>query len=166
MQPIAFKVAKPLQFEEKAKDYILKNYDSTALTDEVKAFLKEFQQNRNVVMNLGEIAKDPGSIKANIPVLIGYLRQIDLLKKKMSFGKESHCLKVNFEWTDIFKKSYHSSHSIDFEYCNNLFNLGVMYYLIASTLQRENPQTENQDLLSQITKNYQYSMGIFELTKK
>ena len=36
----------------------------------------------------------------------------------MNFGKEDHCIKIEFEWRDIFKGSKWKSYNINFEYYN------------------------------------------------
>ena len=37
----------------------------------------------------------------------------------MNFGKEDHCIKIEFEWKDVLKNSKWKSYNINFEYfCN------------------------------------------------
>ena len=60
-----------------------------------------------------------------------YITQLNLLKSKMSFGKEKIAVHSNFLWKDTLKNSNCSSMNINFELYNVMFNLATIYLNIA-----------------------------------
>jgi hypothetical protein len=81
----------------------------------------------------------------------------------MNFGKEEYSVKVEFTWKDILKNSNWGSYNISYEYYSNLFNLGVMFYLLASSIGIDN--TDEDLKLKEAIKYYQYAAGIFDSIK-
>lgn len=165
MLPTTLKIAKPLNFETKLKEYVLKNYDSSVFSDDVKNFLVDLQQNRNVISKMGEIGSCLELLRSNLVVVTGYINQLVILKSKMTFGKESHSAQIQFEWTDSLKGSKISSYNIYFEYYNCLYLLATMHFNIAMNMDKENPSDRGKDLLKDITKNYRNALALFELIK-
>ena len=165
MLPTTLKIAKPLNFETKLKEHVLKNYNSTVLTEEVKSFLVDLQQNRNVISKMGEIGSSVDLLKSNLVVVTGYINQIVIIKSKMTFGKESHSASIQFEWSDSLKGSKISTYNIYFEYYNCLYLLAQMHFLIAHNLEKDNPTERGEELLKEITKHYRHALAIFEAIK-
>ena len=55
-----------------------------------------------------------------------YITQLNLLKSKMSLGKEKITVHLNFTWKDTLKNSNCSSMNINFEIYNVMFNLATI----------------------------------------
>ena len=131
MFPHKLKTGKPIDFLSSMKAYIIKNYDSTCFDQKVESFLSEVQQNRNVVCNFNDFSKNMDTLKTNKEILLQYINELNLIKSKMTFGKEDYCVKIEFQWKDTFKANNWSSYNIALEYYSNLFNLAVIYFNIA-----------------------------------
>lgn len=81
----------------------------------------------------------------------------------MTFGKENYCVKIDFQWKDTFKGSNWSSYNISLEFYSNVFNLAVMYYLIAKLTTSEAGGDDAK--LKESIKCYQYAAGLFDMIK-
>ena len=146
------------------KNYIIGNYDASSFTPAVEKFLAEVQQNRNVISDLGEVKQNLDSLKSNRQICLQYLQQLNLLKSKMSFGKEKIAVHLEFTWKDTLKNSNFKSMNINFEIYNVLFNLGMIYLNIARMESVEAGGTDDAKLKEAI-KSYQYAAGIFDKIK-
>ena len=122
MQPIIIKTTKPINYEGKLKDYIIKNFESGNLPDEVQNFLIDLQQNHSVISTMEKVAPNLDSLRVNKDIVLNYINQINVLKQKMSFGKEPFSVKIEFIWLDIFRNGKWKSYNINFEFYNALFN--------------------------------------------
>ena len=146
------------------KNYIIGNYDASSFTPGVEKFLAEVQQNRNVITDLGEMKQTLDSLKSNRQICLQYIQQLNLLKSKMSFGKEKIAVHLDFTWKDTLKNSNYSSMNINFEIYNVLFNLGTIYLNIARMESVEAAGTDDAKLKEAI-KSYQYAAGIYDKIK-
>ena len=145
------------------KNYIISNYEAASFTPTVEKFLGEVQQNRNVISGLGEVKQNLDSLKSNRQICMHYITQLNLLKSKMSFGKEKIAVSLNFQWKDTLKNSNCSSNNIHFEIYNVMFNLATIYLNIA---RMESIEAENDDArLKEAIKSYQYAAGFFDKIK-
>ena len=102
MQPILLKTTKPINYEGKLKDYMIKNFEAGNLPDEVQNFLIDLQQNHSVISTMEKVAQNLDSLRVNKDIVLNYINQINLLKQKMSFGKEPFSVKIEFIWLDIY----------------------------------------------------------------
>ena len=100
MFPHKLKTGKPIDFLSCMKAYIIKNYDSTCFDQKVESFLSEVQQNRNVVCNFNDFSKNMDTLKTNKEILLQYINELNLIKSKMTFGKEDYCVKIEFQWKE------------------------------------------------------------------
>ena len=146
------------------KNYIISNYDASSFTPAVEKFLAEVQQNRNVLSDLGEMKQTLDALKSNRQICLQYLQQLNLLKSKMSFGKEKIAVHLEFNWKDTLKNSNCKSMNINFEIYNVLFNLATIYLNIARMESVEAAGTDDAKLKEAI-KSYQYAAGIYDKIK-
>ena len=146
------------------KNYIIGNYDASSFTPGVEKFLAEVQQNRNVISDLGEVKQTLDTLKSNRQICLQYLQQLNLLKSKMSFGKEKIAVHLEFNWKDTLKNNNWKSMNINFEIYNVLFNLGTIYLNIARMESVESAGTDDAKLKEAI-KSYQYTAGIYDKIK-
>ena len=165
MRPTTFKVSKCLNFQTTFNEYIIKNYGTQAVNDKVKGFINSLQQNQNALANLSAVAGNSTFYKKNKELFITYLNQLLLLNTKIPFGNDNLSVKINFQWTDIFKKGFYSSTDFFFEFYNTLFNFGVLLYSLSFYLEKENGE-KDENLLKEIGKNYQQAIWIFEKIKE
>ena len=146
------------------KNYIISNYDASSFTPSVEKFLAEVQQNRNVISDLGDVKQNLDTLKSNKQICLQYLTQLNLLKSKMSFGKEKIAVHLDFTWKDTLKNSNFSSMNINFEIYNVMFNLATIYLNIARMESVEAAGTDDVKLKEAI-KSYQYAAGLFDKIK-
>jgi len=146
------------------KNYIIGNYDASSFTPGVEKFLAEVQQNRNVISDLGEVKQTLDTLKSNRQICLQYLQQLNLLKSKMSFGKEKIAVHLEFNWKDTLKNNNWKSMNINFEIYNVLFNLGTIYLNIARMESVESAGTDDAKLKEAI-KSYQYAAGVYDKIK-
>ena len=146
------------------KNYIISNYDASSFTPSVEKFLAEVQQNRNVISDLGEVKQNLDSLKSNRQICLQYLTQLNLLKSKMSFGKEKIAVHLEFTWKDTLKNSNYKSMNINFEIYNVMFNLANIYLNIAKFESIEAGGTDDTKLKEAI-KSYQYAAWFFDKIK-
>ena len=162
MQPIILKLTKPINYDGALKEYIIKNYDAE-LPEDTKVFIGELQQNQAVINSMTQINQSLDTLKVNREIVLNYVNQINVLRQKLTFGKEKFSIKIEFRWKDIFKQSKWESYNIYFELYNALFNLATIHYLIAIHMEKDNSNEENY--LKEISNNYRNAMAIFELIK-
>lgn len=132
-----------------------------AYNEQVQSFINEFQQNRNVLTNLNEKDKSGDALKGYKAIILQYLSMLNLIKSKMNFGKDSLCIKVEFNWKDVLKNDFMSSFNINYEYFSTFFNLAVCYYSIGMAT----PLNEDEIKLKEAIKNFQYAAWIFDNIK-
>jgi len=157
------KSARAIDIISQIKNYIISNYDASCFTPTVEKFLGEVQQNRNVISDLGEVKQNLDNLKSNRQICMQYITQLNLLKSKMSFGKEKIAVHLEFMWKDTLKNSNCSSMNINFELYNVMFNLATIYLNIA---RMESIEAGNDDArLKEAIKSYQYAAGFFDRIK-
>lgn len=61
-------------------------------------------------------------------ISINYLLQINQLKNKINFGKDSYSLRIDFTWKDTLTEEKNVSNSIHFEYYSVFFNLALINF--------------------------------------
>ena len=145
------------------KNYIISNYDASSFTPAVEKFLGEVQQNRNVISDLGEVKQNLDSLKSNRQICMQYLSQLNLLKSKMSFGKDKLAVHLGFMWKDTLKNSNCNSMNINFEFYNVMFNLATIFLNIGRIESVEAAGDDNR--LKEAIKSYQYAAGFFDRIK-
>jgi hypothetical protein len=135
--------------------------DVSSYNDEVQNFLNEFQQNRNVIINLNDKETTNEALKGYKNIIVQYLSMLNLLKSKVNFGKEDLCIKIEFAWKDILRNDMINSFNVNFEYFSIFFNLGICYYNLGTSVEL----TEDDTKLKESIKNFQYAAWIFDNIK-
>ena len=158
------KKCKGIDVDSKLKEFLIKNSDKSNLTDSIKAFFSTMSQNRDVMTKMEENKKTPEQIKENINIITSYINQINLLRKKMTFGKEKYSCKMEFTWTDTIKGSFFKSFDIEFELCNAMYNLATFYFFEGLNLSSDPSATK--EIRKEATKKYKYAMYIYNWIKE
>ena len=154
------KKPKSIDIDSKLKEYIIKNYDTESLTEKVKAYFSDLSQNRNVICQMGEVQDSIEQIKQNINIITTYINQINMIKQKMTFGKESYSAKIEFTWNDTIKGSTWHSYNIWFEIYNALFNLATSYYCLGHEVGKSATDKIGHKEASKYFKNAMYLFDV------
>ena len=157
------KKCKAIDLDSKLKEYVIKNYDSESLTEKVKSYFAELNQNRNVISQMGELQENIDHLKQNVMILTGYLNMLTAIKQKMTFGKESYSCKVEFTWTDTIKDSKWNSYNIFFEIYNVMFNLATCYFNLGTQTGRSATEKNGH---KEASKFYKYAMYLYDVIKE
>ena len=164
MTSIKLKKCKSIDIDSKLKEYLIKNSEKSSLTDSIKDFFSQVGQNREVMVKMDDSKKEPEHIKENIKIITSYINQINLLRKKMTFGKEKYSCKIEFNWTDTVKGSNCKSVFIEFEICNAMYNLATYYFYeglyLAST------DSAKKETLKDATNCFKNAMYIYDWIKE
>ena len=156
------KKAKSIDMDSKLKEYVIKNYDNESLTEKVKSYFAEITQNRNVISQMPEVQESIDQLKQNINIITSYVNQINAIKQKMTFGKESYSCKIEFTWNDTLKGSTWHSYSIWFELYNCLFNLAVSYYSLGMSVGKAATDKNGHKEASKYFKNANYIFNVIK----
>ena len=154
------KKAKAVDIDSKLKEYVIKNYDNESLTEKVKAYFSDLTQNRNVISQMGEVQDAIEQIKQNINIITTYINQINMIKQKMTFGKEEYSCKIEFTWNDTIKGSTWHSYNIHFEVYNCLFNLATSYYCLGQEVGKAATDKLGHKEASKYFKNAMYLFDV------
>ena len=158
------KKCKPLDIDNKLKEYLIKNNDKNSLSDKIKTFFTELSENRDAMTKMNEIQLSSEEIKQNISTIISYVNQLNCLRKKMIFGKEKYCCKLLFDWTDTVKGGHTKSYNIDFELYNCLFNIAALNYCNGLILAGNEMPTK--ELRKESTISFKYAIYLFNILKE
>ena len=157
------KTCKPIDLDSKLKEYVIKNYDNESMTDKVKAYFSELNQNRSVMSQMAEVQDNIDQLKQDINIITSYINMISAVKQKMTFGKESFSCKIEFIWTDTIKGSKWDSYNIYFEIYNAMFNLAICYYNLGSQTARAATEKNGH---KEANKYFQHAMYLFDVIKE
>ena len=163
MIPIKLKKLKAIDLDSKFKEYLIKNTDKN-VTDSMKAYFSQISQNRDVMVKMEETKKTPEKMNEFIKIITSYINQINLLRKKMTFGKEKYSCKIEFTWSDTIKNSNVKSTFIEFEICNSIFNLATLYYNAGLMLSQTPSATK--EIRKDASKNYKYALYLYNWIKE
>ena len=140
---------------------ILYYLDSTSYSN-IEPFIKEVIQIRNTIITLQDMEKTTDSLKKMKENLVTYINMLNTLRSKINFGKDNYSLAIEFGWKDVLKNDYYYSYNVNLEYFSVLFNLAVCYFLLGSNISFK---AEDDALLKEGIKNYQYSAWLFDKIK-
>jgi lysyl-tRNA synthetase class I len=76
-----FKICKPIDLDSKLKEYVIQNYDDQSLSDKLKAYFKELNQNRAVMSQMGELQDNIDQLKQNINIITSYINMLTAVKR-------------------------------------------------------------------------------------
>ena len=157
------KKTKSIDMDSRLKEYVIKNYDDSSLTEKVKEYFAELTQNRNVIVQMNEVEESIDRIRENINILTTYINQILSIRQKTTFGKETYSCKIEFSWKDTLKGSSWDSFNIWFEIYNAMFNLAVSYYCLGENVAKAAMDKNGHKEACNYFKN---AMGIFNVIKE
>ena len=164
MQAYLIKKARTIDLDSYFKEYIIKNYDASSITDKIKKFIGDMNQNRSVISKIKNDDIEIDKIKQCVNILNHYTNELIALKSKMAFGEESFACKIKFEWKDTIKESFYESYNINFEYYNSLFNLAAEYYRLGYYTSIQEGADKN--VLKEAFRCFQYALYIYSLIKE
>ena len=157
------KVCKAIDLDSKLKEYVIKNYDNESLTEKVKTYFAELNQNRSVMSQMAELQDNIDQLKQYINILTSYINMISTIKQKMTFGKESFSCKIEFTWTDTIKGSKWYSYNIYFEIYNTMFNLATCYYNLGSQTAKASTEKNGH---KEASKYFKHAMYLYDVIKE
>lgn len=164
MLTMKYKKCKPIDIDSKLKEYLIQNSDESSLTDSLKDFFSQVSQNREVMAKMDFSQNNQEHSNEYIKIIISYINQLNLLRKKMTFGKEKYSCKIDFNWTDTVKNATCKSVLIEFEICNSMYNLATLYYYEALNLS-SNPSATKEIRKDAIT-HFKYALYLFDWAKE
>ena len=164
MMNIKLKKLKAIDLDSKFKEYIIKNSDKNNVTDSLKEYFAQLSQNRDVMVKMEETKKTQEKMSEFIKITTSYINQMNLIRKKMTFGKEKYSCKMDFIWSDTIKSSSVKSHLIEFEICNAAFNLASLYYNTGLIISKTPSITK--EIRKEALKNFKYALYIFNWIKE
>ena len=157
------KKCKPIDFDSKLKEYLIKNNDKTSLTENLQTFFSDLAKNKDSMTKMNEVQLTTEEIKGNIDILTKYINQINTIKKKMIFGKDKFCCKLPFDWSDTIKGNHIKSYNINFEVYNSLYNLGILYY--CNGLNLAGNESATKEIRRESTNDFKQAIYIFNIIK-
>ena len=158
------KKCKSIDIDSKLKEYLIRNSDKSNLSDSIKEFFGQVAQNREVMVKIDECVKNPEQIKENIKIITIYINQLNLLRKKMTFGKEKYSCKIEFNWIDTVKNVVAKSLLIEFEICNSMYNLATYYFYEGLKLSKTPSATK--EIRKEALTNFKYALYLYNWIKE
>ena len=144
MLPNKFKKTDSIDFYSKLEKYVMNNYTTGLISDNIKNYFRDIKQNRDVICKLSKNETNEEQLVQHKLVLTTYLNEILTLKSKMTFGKQSYSCKIGFIWTDTICSKEWKSYNIYFEIYNCMFNLGVIYFSLGNNLSKNTKDDKNK----------------------
>ena len=144
MLPNNFKKTDSIDFYSKLENYVMNNYTTGLISDNIKNYFRDIKQNRDVICKLSKNETNEEQLVQHKLVLTTYLNEILTLKSKMTFGKQSYSCKIGFVWTDTICSKEWKSYNIYFEIYNCMFNLGVIYFSLGNNLSKNTKDDKNK----------------------
>ena len=158
-----FKICKAIDLDSKMKEYVIQNYDNESLTEKIKYYFSQLNQNRAVMSQMGAVQDNIDQLKQYANIISSYINMLTSVKAKMAFGKESYECKIEFTWTDTIKESKYSSYNIFFEIYNAMFNLAVCYYNLGTLVARDATEKMGH---KEACNYFKYAMYLFDVIKE
>ena len=144
MLPNKFKKTDSIDFYSKLENYVMNNYTTGLISDNIKNYFRDIKQNRDVICKLSKNETNEEQLVQHKLILTTYLNEILTLKSKMTFGKQSYSCKIGFVWTDTICSKEWKSYNIYFEIYNCMFNLGVIYFSLGNNLSKNTKDDKNK----------------------
>ena len=157
------KICKPIDLDSKLKEYLIKNYDNESLSEKVKTYFGDLNQNRSVLSQMGEVQDNIDQLKQNVNIISSYINMLTAVCQKMTFGKESYSCKIEFIWNDTIRDNKWKSYNIFFEIYNAMFNLATCYYNIGTQIAREATDKNGH---KDASKYFKYAMYTYDVIKE
>lgn len=154
------KTSKKVDFAKAIKTYVSKHYDMNAF-NAIESFINELEFARNSAIGIAESEKTPENYVKAKTLILNYLQLLTSLRLRLTFGKDSMSVAVQFSWYDVLKKDNYSSYTYYHEYYNMLFNLGIVLF----NLGRFISPNDGDDVIKAGIKNFNYAAWIFDKIK-
>jgi hypothetical protein len=113
------------------------------------------------LITLPDTGRTTEKLKSLKETCTDYLIMLNILKSKISFGKEESHLQVEFTWKSFITNTNQTSNNINFEYYSVLFNLGVINTLLA----RQLLNSDDDSKIKEGIKYFQNAAWVFEKVK-
>ena len=144
MLPNKLKKTSSVDFFSKLEKYVLNNYTTGLISNNLENFFRDIKQNRDVICKLSKNESNEEQLIQHKIVLTTYINEILTLKSKMTFGKQDYSCKIGFVWTDTICAKEWKSYNIYFEIYNCLFNLGALYFSIGKNISKNAKDDKNK----------------------
>ena len=163
MLPNKLKKTGLIDFYTKLENYVLNNYSSGLINNNIENFFRDIKQNRDVIYKLSKNETNEEQLTQHKLVLTTYLNEILTLKSKMTFGRQSYSCKVGFVWTDTICSKEWKSYNIYFEIYNCMFNLGSIYFKLGTYISKNAKDDKNKS--KEAVNYFKHALYIFDRLK-
>ena len=163
MKPIKLKTSKEMNLSSIFEEYVIKNYGQQSITEKLKYYFSDFNQNRNVISHNKEDLNKIKDLLLTLDITTKYFNQLIAIKSKMVFGSQPQCCNINFSWSDTITNNLWASNNVNFEYYNVLFNIASLYFHLG--YQKSQSSKVDKNLRKEAIKDYKYSLYLFTLIK-
>ena len=150
-----FKTSKKSDISKAIKVYVSKHYDMNAFT-KIESLCNEIDFSRNAAIEVANMEKGMDTMKKAKQIIIDYLKLLNSVRTRLSFGNDDSSVKVSFSWYDVLKKDNYSSYSFAHEYYNMLFNLAICLVTMGKSISIK----DEEDVLKQAIKNFNQAAWI------
>ena len=163
MKPIKLKTSKEMNLSSIFEEYVIKNYGQQSITEKLKYYFSDFNQNRNVISHNKDDLNKIKDLLLTLDITTKYFNQLIAIKSKMVFGSQPQCCNINFSWSDTITNNLWTSNNVNFEYYNVLFNIASLYFHLG--YQKSQSSKVDKNLRKEAIKDYKYSLYLFTLIK-
>ena len=163
MLPNKFKKTGSIDIYSKLENYVLNNYTTGIISQNVQTFFRDIKQNRDVICKLSKNETNEEQLIQHKLVLTTYLNEILTLKSRMTFGKQSYSCRIGFIWTDTITSNEYKSYNIYFEIYNCMFNLGVIYFNLGNYAAKN--ANDDKVKLKEAVKYFKNALYLFDRLK-
>ena len=163
MLPNRIKKTGLIDFYTKLENYVLNNYTSGLINENVENFFRDIKQNRDVICKLAKNETNEEQLMQHKIILTTYLNEILTLKSKMTFGKQSYSCKIGFIWTDTICNKEWKSYNIYFEIYNCMFNLASIYFSLGHYISKNAKDDKNKS--KEAVNYFKHSLYLFDRLK-
>ena len=163
MKPTKLKTSKEMDLNSIFIDYVSKNYGQHSITEKLKYYFSELNQNRNVLSHSKDEFNSIKDLTTTLNITTKYFNQIIAIKSKMVFDSKPQSCQIQFSWTDTITGETFVSYNIDFEYYNILFNIASLYFYLG--YQKISSTKVDKNLRKEAIKDYKYSLNLFNIIK-
>ena len=163
MKPIKLKTSKELNLNSSLLDYVTKNYGQQSLTQNLKSYFLDFNNNHNVISQNKNCLDSINDLNTTLLITTKYFNQIIAIKNKIPFSNGEKGCNIEFEWSDTITGNLFSSKNINFEYYNVLFNLASLYFYLG--YKKSTSSNVDKNLRKESIKDYKYSLYLFNIIR-
>ena len=130
---------------------------------EIQSSITEFENQRNSIVDLNS-ESNLDTLNVYKRSLICYLRMINAIRNKLSFGNDKMSIQIEFNWFDTLDERNYYSYNISFEYLNVMFNLAICYFLIGNIILANSSEVD-ESKIKEAVKMFQHASFLFDCIK-